>query len=154
VTADALPKEVEPVETTAGAPVSADARAIELTIAAARAASEKQAAEILALDVSEQLVLTDAFLIASGNSERQVGAIVDAVEEAMHGLGVKAIRREGKALGRWVLLDFGLIVVHVQHAEDRVYYALERLWKDCPVIELPADAQASGGDLPSEAAGT
>ncbi len=117
----------------------ASTRAIELAHAAARAASDLKAQEIIALDVSEQLVLTDVFLIASGTNERQVGAIVDAVEEALHKLGAKPVRREGKAQGRWVLIDFGDVVVHVQHAEDRVYYALERLWKDCPVIELPAD---------------
>jgi ribosome-associated protein len=86
-------------------------------------------------------VLTDVFLIASGTNERQVSAIVDAVEEALHRVGAKPIRREGKGEGRWVLLDFGDIVVHVQHAEDRVYYALERLWKDCPAIELPESAR-------------
>jgi ribosome-associated protein len=119
--------------------VTASARAVELTVAAARAAADLKAEEIIALDVSEQLVLTDVFLIASGTNERQVAAIVDAVEEAMYKAGTKPIRREGKSEGRWVLLDFGEIVVHVQHAEDRVYYALERLWKDCPVVPLPAD---------------
>lgn len=119
--------------------MSATDRAVELTVAAARAAADLKAEEIIALDVSAQLVLTDAFLIASGTNERQVGAIVDAVEEALHKLGAKPLRREGKQEGRWVLIDFGDVVVHVQHAEDRVYYALERLWKDCPVIELPAD---------------
>jgi ribosome-associated protein len=128
--------------------VPATDRAIELAIAAARAASERKAAEIIALDVSEQLVLTDVFLIASGNNERQVSAIVDAVEGALHVLGAKPIRREGKSEGRWVLIDFGDIVVHVQHAEDRVYYALERLWKDCPVIELPEDARGGDGTAP------
>lgn len=116
-------------------------RAVELAIAAARAASDRKAQEIIALDVSSQLVLTDVFVIASGTNERQVGAIVDAVEEALFRLGAKAIRREGKTQGRWVLIDFGDVVVHVQHQEDRVYYALERLWKDCPVIELPEDAR-------------
>ncbi len=125
--------------------MTATDRAVELAITAARAASDLKADEIIALDVSEQLVLTDVFLIASGTNERQVSAIVDAVEEALHRAGVKALRREGKSEGRWVLLDFGDIVVHVQHAEDRVYYALERLWKDCPVIELPADAQGGSG---------
>jgi ribosome-associated protein len=123
--------------------VSATDRAIELTVAAARAASDLKAQEIIALDVSGQLVLTDAFLIASGTNERQVGAIVDAVEEALHKLGAKPLRREGKSEGRWVLIDFGDVVVHVQHAEDRTYYALERLWKDCPVIELPADVHGT-----------
>ena len=116
-------------------------RAVELATAAARAASDRKAQEIIALDVSSQLVLTDVFVIASGTNERQVGAIVDAVEEALFKLGAKALRREGKTQGRWVLIDFGDVVVHVQHAEDRVYYALERLWRDCPVIELPPDAR-------------
>ncbi|TKR24150.1 ribosome silencing factor [Cellulomonas hominis] len=123
--------------------MSATDRAIELTVAAARAAADLKAQEIIALDVSGQLVLTDAFLIVSGTNERQVGAIVDAVEEALHKLGAKPLRREGKSEGRWVLIDFGDVVVHVQHAEDRVYYALERLWKDCPVIELPADVHGT-----------
>jgi ribosome-associated protein len=121
--------------------VPATERAVELAIAAARAASDRKAQEIIALDVSSQLVLTDVFVIASGTNERQVGAIVDAVEEALFRLDAKAIRREGKSQGRWVLIDFGDVVVHVQHQEDRVYYALERLWRDCPVIELPPDAR-------------
>ena len=118
-------------------------RAVELAVAAARAASDRKAQEIIALDVSDQLVLTDVFLIASGTNERQVGAIVDAVEEALFHLGAKPVRREGKEQARWVLIDFGDVVVHVQHAEDRVYYALERLWKDCPLIELPPDARGA-----------
>ncbi len=130
--------------------MTATERAVELAIAAARAASDLKAQEILALDVSEQLVLTDVFLIASGTNERQVGAIVDAVEEALYKLGSKPVRREGKASGRWVLIDFGDIVVHVQHAEDRVYYALERLWKDCPLIELPEDARGGDGTADDE----
>ncbi|MBD7981164.1 MULTISPECIES: ribosome silencing factor [Oerskovia] len=132
--------------------MTATERAVELAVIAARAASDRKAEEIIALDVSEQLVLTDVFLIASGTSERQVSAIVDAVEEELHKVGVKPIRREGKAEARWVLLDFGDIVVHVQHAEDRVYYALERLWKDCPVIELPEDARGGDGSSSTEGA--
>ncbi len=126
--------------------MTASDRAVELAVAAARAASDRKAQEIIALDVSEQLVLTDVFLIASGTNERQVSAIVDAVEEAMFREGVKAIRREGKAQARWVLLDFGDVVVHVQHAEDRVYYALERLWKDCPTVDLPDGARGGSGE--------
>ena len=129
--------------------MTATPRAVDLAIAAARAASALKAEEIIALDVSEQLVLTDVFLIASGTNERQVGAIVDAIEESLHKLGAKPIRREGKAAGRWVLIDFGDVVVHVQHAEDRVYYALERLWKDCPLIELPQDARGGSGSVES-----
>lgn len=133
--------------------MSATDRAVELTVAAARAAADLKADEIIALDVSEQLVLTDAFLIVSGTNERQVGAIVDAVEEALHKLGAKPLRREGKQEGRWVLIDFGDVVVHVQHADDRVYYALERLWKDCPVIELPEDVRSGEGTPEADGAG-
>lgn len=125
--------------------MTATARSIELAVAAARAAADVKAEEIIALDVSEQLVLTDVFLLASGNNERQVAAIVDAVEEALHKLDAKPLRREGKSESRWVLLDFNDIVVHVQHAEDREYYALERLWKDCPVILLPDDVVSGSG---------
>ena len=121
--------------------MTATPHAVELTVAAAQAAAEKKAEQIIALDVSERLVLTDAFLVASGTNERQVRAIVDGVEEALHALGAKAVRREGVSQARWVLLDFGEIVVHVQHEEDREFYALERLWRDCPVIELPDDVR-------------
>jgi ribosome-associated protein len=109
-------------------------RARELAQAAAQAAADKLAQEIVLLDVSEQLVITDVFLICSAPSERQVRAIVDGVEERLLQQGVKAVRREGQRAGRWVLLDFIDIVVHVQHGEERSFYALERLWKDCPVI--------------------
>lgn len=121
--------------------MTATESAVELTIAAARAAADKKAEEIIALDVSDRLVLTDSFLVASGTSERQVSGIVDGIEEAMHTRGVKAIRKEGVAQGRWVLLDYGDVIVHVQHTEDREFYALERLWRDCPVIELPDDVR-------------
>ena len=114
--------------------MAATERAIELAVAAARAASDIKAEEIIALDVSEQLVLTDVFLIASGTNERQVGAIVDAVEEKMRAAGTRPPRREGEREGRWVLLDFVDVVVHIQHSEERVFYALDRLWKDCPTI--------------------
>ena len=117
--------------------MSADARAVELTRAAATAARDKLAQDVLAFDVSEQLALTDVFLLCSASNDRQVKAIQDAVEERMLELGAKPVRREGEREGRWVLLDFSDIVVHIQHAEERVYYALERLWSDCPVIELP-----------------
>jgi len=127
--------------------VPADERSRHLAVVAARAAAEKKAGEIIALDVSERLVLTDAFVVASGATDRQVRAIVDAVDEALHHEGVKAARKEGLAEARWVLLDYGEIVVHVQQTEDREFYALERLWKDCPVIELPADLhETADGD--------
>ena len=125
-------------------------RALDIAIEAARAASSLKALEIIALDVSERLVLTDVFLIASATNERQVSAVVDAVEKALHERGVKALRREGVREAHWVLLDFGDVVVHVQHADDRVYYALERLWADCPVIDLPADARGGDGQADTE----
>lgn len=88
------------------------------------------------MDVSERLALADIFLIASAPSERQVNAIVDGIEDELSKFELKPIRREGRSGGRWVLLDYGDIVIHVQHEEDRVFYALERLWKDCPVVDL------------------
>ena len=106
---------------------------------AALAADSKQAVDPVALDVSGPLPLTDVFLIVTGTSERNVIAIAGEVEDKLIEAGVKPLRREGRSEGRWVLLDFGDIVVHVFHEEDRMYYSLERLWKDCPVlsIELP-----------------
>ena len=127
--------------------MTATTRALDLAVAAARAASARKAQEVIALDVSDRLVLTDVFLIASGTNERQVGAIVDAVEEALHERGVKAVRREGVRESRWVLLDYGNVIVHVQHADDRTYYALERLWSDCPTVDLPADARGGDGQV-------
>ena len=132
--------------------MTATDRAVELAITAARAASDLKADEIIALDVSEQLVLTDVFLIASGTNERQVSAIVDAVEEKARIEGRKPIRREGQRDGRWVLLDYGDVVVHVQHSEERVFYALERLWKDCPF--LPFTDAAAEAHAAERAAGT
>jgi ribosome-associated protein len=126
--------------------VAVSARANELALAAAQAASDKLATDIVVLDVSEQLVITDAFVIASAPNERQVSAIVDSVEERLLGMGAKPVRREGEREGRWVLLDFVDIVVHVQHAEERSFYALERLWKDCPVIPFVDAALADTGN--------
>jgi ribosome-associated protein len=91
---------------------------------------------VAGIDVSEQLALTDVFVIVSASTDRQVGAIVDEVEDQLREKGAKPIRREGERDGRWVLLDFGDIVVHVQHDEEREFYELERLWKDCPEIDL------------------
>ena len=105
---------------------------------AAQAADDKKAQDIVAFDVSDHVYITDIFLIASANNERQVGAIVDAIEEKMHlDHDAKPLRREGDRLNRWVLLDYGDIVVHVQHDEERTLYALARLWKDCPLVDLP-----------------
>ncbi|AXH94959.1 ribosome silencing factor [Ornithinimicrobium avium] len=124
--------------------MTATARAVELARAAASAAQDKLAQDVVGLDVSAQLALTDVFVIASAPGERQVGAIVEAVEERLAELGSRPLRREGQREGRWVLLDFSDIVVHVMHTEDREFYDLERLWKDCPAVALPQDGQAAG----------
>lgn len=122
--------------------MTATPESVALVTTAALAAADKLADDILAFDVSEQLAITDAFLLCSAPNERQVSAIVDAVEErllAEH--RAKPARREGHRDGRWVLLDFVDIVVHVLHAEERVYYSLERIWKDCPTIALPEEVR-------------
>jgi ribosome-associated protein len=124
----------------AGLPVTASARSIELAEAAASAAADKLATDLSIIDVSDQLAITDCFVLASAPTERQVKAIVDGIEERLLGMQAKPVRREGQQEGRWVLLDFFDIVVHVQHAEERTFYSLERLWKDCPSLPLPADA--------------
>ena len=111
-------------------------RSLELAKTAAVAADDKLATTIAGIDVSEQLALTDVFVIVSAGTDRQVGAIVDEVEDKLREKGAKPIRREGERDGRWVLLDFGDIVVHVQHDEERDFYELERLWKDCPEVDL------------------
>jgi ribosome-associated protein len=116
--------------------VTAAPHSLQLAKVAALAAEEKIAEKVMAIDVSDQMPLTDVFVIASAASERQVGAIVDEVEDRLRELGSKPLRREGEREGRWVLIDFGDIIVHVQHEEERDYYALERLWKDCPEIDL------------------
>lgn len=117
----------------------------ELALVAANAAAAKKATDIVILDVSKQLVITDCFVIASAGNERQVGAVVEGIEEKMRAAGIKPVRREGAREGRWVLLDYVDIVVHIQHVEERVFYGIERLWKDCPRIEFAADPQSANG---------
>ena len=130
--------------------MTASSEARETALLAAQAAADKLATDVAIVDVSERLAITDAFVLASAPNERQVQAIVDEVEERLRQHGVKPVRREGVAEARWVLLDFVDVVVHVQHAEERAYYALERLWKDCPTIPFvdrsapPAGAAAPG----------
>lgn len=119
-------------------------RARELALVAAQAAADKKADDIRIIDVGDQMVITDIFLLASAPNERQVLAIVDAVEEKLRDVQAKPARREGAGGGRWVLLDYIDMVVHVQHAEEREFYALDRLWKDCPVIPF-SDRDAPAG---------
>jgi ribosome-associated protein len=125
--------------------MTATDHAVSVVHTAARAASDKLAKEIVAFDVSDQLAITDAFLLASASNDRQVRAIVDEIEDKLRDLGEKPLRREGERDGRWVLMDYGDVVVHVQHEEEREFYALERLWRDCPLIELPADVTSASG---------
>jgi len=127
--------------------MTASAEARDTALLAAQAAADKLATDVSIVDVSDRLAITDAFVLASAPNERQVQSIVDEVEERLRGHGIKPVRREGVAESRWVLLDFVDVVVHVQHAEERAYYALERLWKDCPTIPF-SDSAARGADAP------
>jgi ribosome-associated protein len=132
--------------------VTATPRAVELVETAALAAADKLADGIIAYDVSDQLVITDAFLLCSASNDRQVRSIVDEIELRMRQAGASLVRREGEREGRWVLLDYLDVVIHVQHSEERTYYALERIWKDCPQIPLPElVGSAVSGGRPSQA---
>jgi len=125
--------------------MAASETASHRAVLAATAASDKLATDLVALDVSDQIALTDVFLICSGRNERMVQAIADEVEERLLADGAKRLRQEGRAEGRWILLDFGDVVVHVFHEEERLFYQLERLWRDCPLISLPSELLDSGG---------
>ena len=136
--------------------MTATTRAVELAGVAAEAAADKLATDIIAYDVSEQLVITDVFLLCSAANDRQVRAIVEEIENKLRLASARPVRREGEREGRWVLLDYLDLVIHIQHAEERTFYALERLWKDCPRIALAEpvgiggaaqgpDGQAAGG---------
>jgi ribosome-associated protein len=119
---------------------------------AALAAADKLAQHIVAYDVSEQLAITDAFLLCSGANDRQVRAILDEIELKLKQAGANLVRREGEREGRWVLLDYLDIVVHVQNADERTFYSLERIWKDCPRIKLPEAVLAGNAALAGTAA--
>ena len=123
--------------------MTASNESIQMATIAAQAAASKLAEDITVIDVSGQLVITDCFVIASASNERQAGAIVDEVEDKMRAAGHKPARRAGAREGRWVLLDFIDIVVHIQHQDERNFYALDRLWRDCPTVEVDLDAQES-----------
>lgn len=134
--------------------MTATPEAIEVATLAAKAADEKLASDVMVIDVSDQLVITDCFVIASADNERQVTSIVDEVEDVLREAGHKPVRREGTKEGRWSLLDYGEVVIHIQHADERDYYALDRLWKDCPVIDIEgiasADRPASWEEISAE----
>ena len=116
--------------------MTAATEAIDMATVPARAAASKLADDVVVIDVSDQLVITDCFVIASASNERQVNAIVDEVEEKMREAGYKPARREGTREGRWTLLDYVDIVVHIQHQDERDFYALDRLWRDCPLVTV------------------
>lgn len=118
--------------------MSATREAIDMARVAAGAAASKLADDVVVIDVSGQLVITDCFVIASASNERQVNAIVDEVEEKMRRAGYKPARREGTRAGRWTLLDYIDIVVHIQHQNERDFYSLDRLWRDCPLVAVEA----------------
>jgi ribosome-associated protein len=121
--------------------------------AAVEAAADKKAERIVVLDVSGQLVITDHFVICSGNSERQVHTIAEAIEHRLHrDLDIKPLRREGHRESRWMILDYVDFMVHVFHTQERDYYDLERLWADAPVLELRDIAQDGDNDEPAAAA--
>ncbi|SEH73509.1 ribosome-associated protein [Mycolicibacterium rutilum] len=127
--------------------MSASDEAVRMATVAAQAAASKLADDVVVIDVSGQLVITDCFVIASASNERQVNAIVDEVEEKMRLAGHKPARREGAREGRWTLLDYVDIVVHIQHQDERNFYALDRLWRDCPTLPIDVDAPpAAEGD--------
>ncbi len=116
--------------------MTASDQALDIARRAAQVASDKKGHDIVAFDVSEQLAITDIFLVISADNDRQVSSVVDAVEEELLKAKVKCVRREGDRDARWVLLDFLDVVVHIQQPQERQLYSLERLWKDCPQIEL------------------
>jgi ribosome-associated protein len=115
----------------------------DVAVAAARAAADKQATDIVVLDVSEIIVITDLFVICTASTQRQIRTVIDAVEEALRGLGVKPLRREGEPEAGWWLLDYVDVVVHVFGEEEREYYDLERLWSDAPQVTWAASDEAS-----------
>lgn len=116
----------------------------------ATAADSKQGFDIVALDVSNPMPIVDAFVIITGRNERNVQAIASEIEDEMHKAGTKLLRREGRAEGRWILLDFGDVVAHIFHEEERVYYGLERLWRDCPTIPFTIEGVEQVQDIPAE----
>lgn len=138
--------------------MSASNDAIAMATVAALAADEKLATDVVVLDVSEHLVITDCFVIASADNERQVNSVVENIEDKLREAGHKPVRREGTREGRWALLDYVDVVIHVQHTDERNFYALDRLWKDCPVVavegieprQLPLDGPADEAGEPDQ----
>jgi len=120
----------------------------EWALIAARAASDKKAVDIMALNVAELLVVTDYFVICTGNNALHVRSIADEVEDRLREEGgVKPIGREGETEAKWVLLDYGDFVVHVFQPEERDFYRLEKLWSDAPRLAMPLDVTGPVRDV-------
>lgn len=103
---------------------------------AVRAADSKHAEDIMALDVQEISLLADYFVICSGNSDRQINAIVEDILEQEQKAQVEIKRVEGKDGGKWVLIDLGDVIVHVFNNSERSFYNLEKLWSDAPLVDI------------------
>lgn len=116
--------------------MTATAKSIELAEIAARAADERKGESIAVYDVSDVMAISDVFVVVSAGSERQVRAVVEEIEDALTAAGAEPLRREGHHENRWVLLDYGQFVVHVQRAAEREFYGLDRLYADCPLIDV------------------
>lgn len=117
----------------------------EVAIAAARAAADKSATDIVVLDVSEVLVITDLFVICTADNPRQLKTVIEAIQERIRAMGERPARREGEPDAGWWLLDYIDVVVHVFAPEQRMYYDLERLWRDAPKVDWEPPAQAATG---------
>jgi ribosome-associated protein len=126
--------------------VPATTTAVDHVAIVAAAADAKQGEDIVALDVSGPIGIVDAFVMVTGRNERNVQAIADEIEDQMLASGSRTLRREGRDLGRWILLDFGDVVAHVFHEEERMFYGLERLWHDCPVIPIALPGRGNVAD--------
>jgi ribosome-associated protein len=111
-----------------------DEAALALAHRVVELASDKKASDIVLLDVRAQTTLADYFVICSGASDRQLGAIADGIVEGAREAGVAPIGREGDAGSRWLLIDFGSVIVHVMSGPEREYYQLEKLWSDASLL--------------------
>jgi ribosome-associated protein len=111
-----------------------DEAALTLAHRVVELASDKKASDIVLLDVRAQTSMADYFVICSGASDRQLGAIADGIIEGAKDAGITPIGREGAAGSRWLLIDFGSVIVHVMSVPEREYYQLEKLWSDAALL--------------------
>lgn len=112
----------------------ADADALALARRVVDLAADKKAADIVLLDIHDLTTLADYFVICSGSSERQLGAIADGIEEGLRADGVRPIGREGSSSAHWLLIDYGAVIVHIMAPPERDFYQLERLWAEAPLL--------------------